>query len=544
MNLIEQIRSIAQRQQLVSVLSQLIEIEAIHNEHEFLDVVILGQFKAGKSSFINNLLGNELLPTGVLPVTAIITRISYGNEPLAMVTHYNGDEERVNIDSLHEYISEKSNPKNEKQVAVVDIFVPEMKNFKPVRLVDTPGLGSVFTHNTEVTNSWLGKIKAAIVVISAAQPLSEHDIELIKQATGQSPKVFILISKTDVVAEQELAEINAFIKIRLQEHFDVDFPIFPYSVNKNDEKCRQTILNKIIIPLAAESDTVQQQVYNHKLNFLVKKTIGYLNISLKTVQQKDEEREKLKSQIVDETLNLKYIKRDLSQIGTNYKEATRDVLKKLFLKKHAEDLTKNLSENLAHEFDSWKGNLAQVTRQYELWIKETMIKAIKEVELQEWENIANHATEAYRHFNSYLTSFRERLNQNIKKVLGIDMPASDIEIEASPIESPQIHISRTFDSHIDMLWFFIPMSVFRKAVKKHFLKEVPFETEKNSYRLISQLNDTINKVIDEIQFHAMEYVEHELESLSATIDTHKSDKQEIEKMIETLTKELTTTGAL
>ncbi len=544
MSLVEQIKSIAQHRQLVSVLNQLEEIEATHNENEFLDILILGQFKAGKSSLINSLLGIELLPTGVLPVTAIITRISYGDEPKAIVTHFDYTEERVNISRLDEFISEKWNPENKKEVSVVDIFVREMKHFYPVRLVDTPGLGSIFSHNTKVTHSWLAKIKAALVVISAAQPLSEHDLELIRQATEQSPQVYIVISKTDVVSHDDQTEIVSFINTQLKDHFGKSFNIFPYSILQDLSTHKNSVINKIIVPLASQSASVQQQVYNHKLNFLAKKTIGYLNISLKMVQQKEEEREKLKLQIIDESLNLKYLKKELNQIGTNYKEATRDVLKKLLLEKHAGALSTKLSNDLSGKFDTWKGNLAQITRQYEEWIRETMISAIKEVEMQEWENISAHSREAHHHFNLYLTNFRERLNRNIKKVLGIDMPSGEINIEASPIESPRIHISRTFDSHIDMLWFLIPMSVFRKAVKRHFLKEVPFETEKNSYRLISQLNDTINKVVDEIQHHALNYVEHELESLSTTIETHRSDKQEIEKMITTLQNKMSPNQAI
>ena len=540
MNLFEQIETIASKQKMVSVLSQLENIRLANHERDYLDILVLGQFKAGKSSFINHLLSNNLLPTGVLPVTAIITRVSYGSETKAVVSYFDENREEITINRLTEFISETENPENNKKVSVVDVFLPAMKPLHPIRLVDTPGLGSIFTHNSKVTHHWMGRIKAAIVVISAVQPLSENDVKLIAEAAEQSPKVYILLSKTDLVAANELIQISHFIKDKLQSTFQHDFELFPYSINGSGADLKQAILDKIFNPLAKTSKQVQQEVYHHKLHFLAKKAISYLEINLKVLRQKEDERKQLESQIIDETLNLKYIRQELTQIGNSYKEATRDLLKALLLEKHTQKLSKELSDSLTREFDTWHGNLAKVTHQYEKWIRETMITTIKQVELYEWKNIAGHPGEAYHHFNSYLKNFRERLNQNIKKILNIDMPAGQIEIKVTPLQSPPIHISRTFDSHIDMLWFFVPMPIFKKRIKKHFLNEIPYEIEKNSYRLIAQLTDNINRIIDEMQQQAINYVSHELESLATAITLHQNDESDVQQMIEKLTKAVST----
>ena len=534
MTLFEQIETIASGQNMVAILSRLKEIRLSGGERDYLDVLILGQFKAGKSSFINHLLSNELLPTGVLPVTAIITRISYGVTTEAAVSHLDESHQPVDINRLSEFISETGNPENKKEVSVVDVFLPAMKLLHPVRLVDTPGLGSIFAHNNKVTRNWMGRIKAAIVVISAVQPLSENDVKLIAEATEQSPKVYILLSKTDLVATDELAQISDFIKEKLQSTFNHDFEICPYSIHENGGQFKQQILDKIFIPLAKTSERVQQEVYRHKLQFLARKTIGYLEINLKVLQRKEEERKQLESQIIDETLNLKYLKQELNQIGNSYKVATRDLLKKLLLENHTDKLSRELSNSLARDFDTWNGNLAKVTHQYEKWIRETMVSTIKQVELDEWNSIAGHPKEAYNHFSSYLKNFRGRLNQNIKKILHIDMPEGQIEINVSPLQSPPVHISRTFESHIDMLWFIVPMPLFRKHFKNHFLSEIPHEIEKNSYRLIAQLTDNINRIIDEMQQQAVSYVSHELKSLATAITQHQTDESDIKQMIETL----------
>ncbi len=540
MTLYKQIETIATQQNMVSILNQLDEIKTADSESDFLDLLILGRFKAGKSSFINHLLNINILPTGVLPVTAIVTRISYGRQAHARVTHLDHRVEDIELSRLSEFISESENPENTKEVLVVDLFLPEMKPFEPLRLVDTPGLGSIFKHNTQVTLSWLGKIKAAIVVISAAQPLSEDDMALIKEAVEQSPKVYILLSKTDLVNGEDIKQINSFIKEKLQQFHSVDFETFPYSISSTGQELKQSVIRKMFNPLAQEAHSVHREVYEHKLRFLAKKTVGYLEINIKMQQQQEDERKKLELQIVDETLNFKYIKQELFQIGNSYKKATRDFLKDLFLHKHAPVLKQELSADLNLQFDSWQGNLAKVTKQYEQWIRETMVVTIKQIELQEWSNIAGHAGEAFNHFNSYLKNFRERLNHNIKTILNIEMPAGEIEIKASPLQSPPIHISRTFDSHIDMLWFLIPMPLFRNSFKKHFINEIQHEIEKNSYRLIAQLTGNINHIIDEMQQRAVEYVQHELDSLNLALRQHQGDENKLKQMKEILTKQILT----
>lgn len=84
-------------------------------------LAVLGQMKRGKSSFINALLGAEVLPTGVLPVTAAIAEIRYGASPAATIHYSTGQSESIAIAQLADYLTEAGNPGNEKQVGSVAI---------------------------------------------------------------------------------------------------------------------------------------------------------------------------------------------------------------------------------------------------------------------------------------------------------------------------------------------------------------------------------------------------------------------------------------
>lgn len=81
--LLIRIQEISQQFQLTSLNRQLEVCFNIFNQKRFIDVVIFGQFKAGKNSFLNSLIGRDILPVGVIPVTSAITRLLYGKKELA-----------------------------------------------------------------------------------------------------------------------------------------------------------------------------------------------------------------------------------------------------------------------------------------------------------------------------------------------------------------------------------------------------------------------------------------------------------------------------
>ena len=108
------------------------------------NLVVLGQFKRGKTSLINALLGAEILPTAVVPLTSIATILKYG-ETLNINVYFNdGRVTEIEPATLTQYVTEKGNPRNEKDVQEVIITYPSSYLKDGVRLIDTPGVGSVY----------------------------------------------------------------------------------------------------------------------------------------------------------------------------------------------------------------------------------------------------------------------------------------------------------------------------------------------------------------------------------------------------------------
>ena len=112
-------------------------------QNNAFNLVVLGQFKRGKTSLINALLGAEMLPVAIVPLTSIATILKYGEALRIKVYLADGAVKEIRHESLHEYVTEKGNPKNEKNVQEVVITYPSPYLKDGVRLIDTPGVNAM-----------------------------------------------------------------------------------------------------------------------------------------------------------------------------------------------------------------------------------------------------------------------------------------------------------------------------------------------------------------------------------------------------------------
>ncbi|HHY46075.1 MAG TPA: hypothetical protein GX506_02085 [Firmicutes bacterium] len=173
-------------------------------------LVVLGQFKRGKTTLINALLGADLLPTAVVPLTSIITMIRYGPKSGATVFFNDGKSKEITLDELPFYITERENPNNAKDVKHVEISHPSSYLADGLVLVDTPGVGSLYRHNTEVAYNFLPSADAAIFVLAVDPPLTEAEGEYLKEIKEYVPKIFFVLNKVDYLNGRDREESLAF----------------------------------------------------------------------------------------------------------------------------------------------------------------------------------------------------------------------------------------------------------------------------------------------------------------------------------------------
>jgi small GTP-binding protein len=197
-------------------------------EHRFV-VAVLGEFKRGKSTLINALLGERLLPMGAVPLTSVITIITFGPDPKAEVFFADGRREVIGSGELDRYVTERHNPGNRLGVRHVRIECPTSKLADGVQLVDTPGVGSIHEHNTATTRAFLSEVDAAVFVTSADQPVTAGERRFLEEVRSEAARMFFVLNKVDAVDPADLAEVSAFTRHVLSEAMARDVAVYPVS---------------------------------------------------------------------------------------------------------------------------------------------------------------------------------------------------------------------------------------------------------------------------------------------------------------------------
>jgi GTP-binding protein EngB required for normal cell division len=214
---LELIESVASEREAGALTEYLSEIKQklVHDHFNlYLDP---GEFKRGKTTFLNAFLGADILPTDILPLTSIVTLIRFGQEIRTEVDFINGNTRTITPDELFDYVTEAGNPGNEKKVKQVLLEYPSPYLKDGIILIDTPGVGSIYQSNTDETYKYLPKVDAAIFLLSSDQPISQSEIAFLKDIFRYSAKTFFVLNKIDYLSEKDRQKAFEFSKKILTE---------------------------------------------------------------------------------------------------------------------------------------------------------------------------------------------------------------------------------------------------------------------------------------------------------------------------------------
>lgn len=183
-------------------------------------VAVIGEFKRGKSSLINALVGAEVLPTDILPMTATVTRMIYGIERQITIHYRDGRQEERTLEELFDFATKFDKQKEQTALSVREIVVrfPSVICKNHIEILDTPGLNDNESMSS-VTLGVIGEVDAAIMVISAREPLSISEQKLILDLIAQPGIRHVIFVVTFIDAfrkEEEKDKILSFIRSRLE----------------------------------------------------------------------------------------------------------------------------------------------------------------------------------------------------------------------------------------------------------------------------------------------------------------------------------------
>jgi small GTP-binding protein len=198
------------------------------------NLVVVGRFNRGKTSIMNAIIGTDRLPVGIIPLTSVITTVSYGTTE-CVVLKYNGRimTQEVSIETLHQYVTQEGNPGNARDIKMAEVQLRSEILRRGFYFVDTPGLGSAIPENTRTTEAFLPEADAFLVVTSFESPLSQEEMKFFQDEPSSARRIFVVINKHDTVTRDERATAFAYVRGQLREIFGEDAPQL-FSVSARD----------------------------------------------------------------------------------------------------------------------------------------------------------------------------------------------------------------------------------------------------------------------------------------------------------------------
>jgi small GTP-binding protein len=246
--------------------------EAVHDIYARLaedrfNLVVVGRFSRGKSSLMNAMLGTDQLPTGIVPVTSVITAVSYGTVE-QVVLHYQHTSLflEIPISELANHITESGNPGNVKRVRIAEVQLPAELLRRGFHFVDTPGLGSSILENTRTTEAFLPEADAFILVTSFDSPLSEEELRILTMVRKSGRWIFVVINKQDYADAPQRRQVLDHLEAQLRSLFGESPPPL-FSVSARDAsaaRARGNIQELAASGVPAFENTLAEFLLNRK----------------------------------------------------------------------------------------------------------------------------------------------------------------------------------------------------------------------------------------------------------------------------------------
>ncbi len=497
----------------ISALSGLLKTTRSSLNQEEIAVAVLGRFKAGKSSFLNDFMGRSILPVGVIPVTASVTEIRYGPRERAMVHSLDGTSHDVALDRIGEYIAEKDNPENVKQVQFIGVELPELRRFAGLKFVDTPGLESALAHNTQTSLDWLPNVGLAVVAISVDPPLSQRDIELLKSLYQYTPKVVILLTKADLVSERELTEVVEFVRNQLSKHLPGTPQVFPYSTKPGFERFRHVLESVLITETLGNLADERRSILSRKVETLLRESIDYLTLSLKSAERVQSERQDLKEQVIGEKEVLDEVKGQIRLVVQSAAAGTRPMVSNQ-LESHQSELEQALRKEFDSEFPKWTKSLAKMLSSFEEWLTLSLQDELAELSIRDRTSFLAPLRRVQKQAFRSLQQFRDRLSERTLHAFGAPLRTTETEIAVLEPSAPNIRIGRIFDRNWELLSPILPVWMIKNTVRRHFEERISYLVYQNLSRLSTQWEESIHGALWAVEREA----KRRLDELIATVE--------------------------
>lgn len=513
------------------------------------NLVMLGEFKRGKSTLVNALLGAAVLPTGVVPLTAITTMVCYGEEPLISVIFEDSTTEIFPFEELEKYVTERGNPKNRLAVRVVEVAFAAALLRDGVRIVDTPGTGSVHRHNTKTTYTFLPEADAAIFVFSADQPASLNELQFLKDAGEFIDRFFFVQNKIDTMTEAEQLESLQFLKETLQLELGRECSVYPVSAKialksktaGSSEAIPETFaqLERGIFGfLATEKAKTFTQSIVAKLRRFAGEAKQLLDLEIQTSLLSANSLELSAAQFRSASQKILQQQSDADHIVSGEMKKLLQAIE-VSLQPVVEANTEKIQTKVTSAFDEHQ-HLSK--EELIFFLQETLCNEIATA-FAPWNR--HEESLVAQSFAKIMTRFVERSNSIVQEISQLTSDLFDVKFqttfEIEPLVTTSKHyftVDNPFTLSFQMLPLALPSSVAKPVIRERFIQSVRPELSRNAGRLRADLQVRIEETGRQFLKHFHTAVVACLREIEDTLERASQRKIENAEEQESISKSL------
>ena len=171
-------------------------------EQYFFSIVVVGEFSSGKSTFLNALMRQRILPSFTSETTATVNFLRHksqaSNGEAGIVYYINGEHKEIsdlNLNTIEKFVSTRGD-EGDKHIATtidhVDLFLDSKFLYNGVMLVDSPGLNGIADYHREITEAQIKVSNASIFMFNADHPGSKTDFQFLGNLKNQMNRIFFI----------------------------------------------------------------------------------------------------------------------------------------------------------------------------------------------------------------------------------------------------------------------------------------------------------------------------------------------------------------
>jgi GTP-binding protein EngB required for normal cell division len=257
-------------------------------EDKSFEIAIFGRVSSGKSSLLNATLGTDVLPVGVVPITAVPTRIVYGETAAVNVWCANRAPEQFEISRLAEFVAEQGNPGNEKHVTrvVLQMSAPRLRD--GIAFVDTPGLGSLATRGAAETLAYLPRCDLGVVLIYAGSTLTPDDLRTVQTLYEAGIPANVLLSKADLLSAEDRGQVIEYVKDHIRSELNLEIQVHPVSAVPSARDLLNDWFENDIGPLYNRRQELKVRSIRRKVGALQQSVEAALKVRLRPKRENPE----------------------------------------------------------------------------------------------------------------------------------------------------------------------------------------------------------------------------------------------------------------